>query len=114
MVDAGTGLDGVTVWRFASDAATVEERLSVLRANLETLAGLHERASARALRDAAALYADLSRETSARSAADAETRERLDRLAVGGVRYELLGALWLLVGIPMAGFASDFARWFGA
>jgi hypothetical protein len=90
-------------WMASASGASIEERLSVLDANLTTLKRRVEEMQEALQKETESRYQADQREAEERGKADRKTREDLESFAVGGLSLEANGVTWLLIGTFLGG-----------
>ena len=88
---------------------SVEERLDVLEEKYEHLSQQLIDAQNEIKSEAQRLDKAVKQERRARSQADTEIREELESSSVGGLHLEIMGLIWLLVGITCATLPGELA-----
>jgi hypothetical protein len=108
------GLRGGEVSLKVSPAAgaSVERRLELLEAEMERLRGEIDANTAELNEALEALKRDLGYEREARRKADTETASKIEEISTGGIRIEVIGALWLAVGLFAANAPDELLRLF--
>ena len=107
---SATGSANLSVWRRAAPSAPVEDRVSALEGNIETLKQDIESATERAVQSAGRLATELNTERQARDATDAAIRSQIEKFAAGGLHIEAAGLFWLILGIVFATIPAELAK----
>lgn len=109
---SAVGSATLSVWRRAAVSASLEERLTAIEANVETLKQDLESASRRLQVSSDRLATEINEERRARESTDAAIRELVEKFAVEGLHVEAAGLFWLILGIVFATIPGELAKWF--
>jgi hypothetical protein len=90
--------------------ATVEERLELLEKGLNTARADIAAASVRINDESRARTAALETERRAREQGDEESRKLTERVKAGGLYLEVIGVIWLALGIILATASGEIVR----
>jgi hypothetical protein len=104
------GAESVTVWRGTAAGAPVADRLTAVEANLATLKGEHERAIEVLQASIGRLNSAMGSERRDRDAANRALQTQLEGIGAGGINLEMMGVVWLLVGVVLATSSGEIAR----
>ena len=100
----------LSIWRHAAQSAPVEDRVTALEGNIETLKQDIESATKRAVESAGRLATELNAERQAREATDSAIRSQIEKFAAGGLHIEATGLVWLIFGIVLATIPTELAK----
>ena len=108
-----TGSARLSTWRGSVSSATVEERLSALEGNTETLRQDLQWNAQQAQQASEKLQTELRAERLTRQSSVTAVEQRLEKLGAGGLHIEAAGLLWLILGTVLATIPLELARLFG-
>jgi len=78
--------------------ATLEERVDLLDEKVTSLQQQTDELMRQLSRDSSKLEDDIKKEREARTSAIAAEAHRVEQLAVGGLKYEIVGLIWVVFG----------------
>jgi hypothetical protein len=110
---SATGSARISVWRQAPEPAAVEDRLSALEGNTESLRQDLEWHSQQNRQASEKLRSELEAERGARRDGIAVVEGRLNELGAGGLHIEAAGLFWLVLGIVLATIPLELAQLLG-
>jgi hypothetical protein len=90
--------------------ASLEDRLRVLEGHLEQLEGEMGTEFQDMKEQVTKLQNSLGRETKERSAADDGTARQIEEVAIGGLHLEVVGLVWLILGVLGASIPDEIVR----
>ena len=108
---SAVGTATLSVWRRAVASAPLEERLSAIEANVETLKQDLESTSRRLQMSFDRLATELTEERRTRESTDTAIRDQVEKFAAEGLHVEAAGLLWLILGIVLATVPGELATW---
>jgi hypothetical protein len=106
------GMAGVATTLGAN--ASLDERVSALERELTTLRRDLNASIERAHQQVGGVKAELKEERRARERADSLTAKKVEEVAIGGLRLEIVGVLWLILGVLGTSIPQEVARWVAA
>jgi hypothetical protein len=83
----------------------------MLEADLLTLRGEFRKHEQRLRQEVGQLAESMRLETQERKSADEATARRIEEVAIGGLRLELVGVWWLFAGVISANLSDEIACW---
>ncbi len=104
-----SGTARVSVWRGTPDGASLEDRITALEQNLQTVRKKQSEIEKRLDEERREQQQALTIETRAREATDQDLRNILEDLGSGGLYLEAMGIAWVIVGVFLATISSDIA-----
>jgi len=105
LTGSGQGFIGVT------PDATARERISALENQVKGIIGWIGNIDQRSRESLNKLAEIDAREQADRENADGELNRRLEESAIGGITLEIMGVVWLTIGIVLASASIELARW---
>ena len=96
-------------WHGIPDDATIEDRLTVLQRNLDTVKQLALDAQKQAQEEAAKLQSKLEKESHERETSERALGAKLESVGAGNLHLEAAGVFWLIVGIILGTAPSEMA-----
>jgi hypothetical protein len=94
----------------AGPGATVEQRLEVLEGNVKQLEGEMDAEIKDVKEQVARVQGGLNRERDERRGADDKTANQIENVAIGGLHLEVVGLLWLVLGVLVTSIPDEAAR----
>lgn len=108
------GLTGkLSVWRGVPSDAPLPERVTALEANLTTLKDEQGDISKRLQEEEKKRDEAVTSERRAREESDQHLNKKLQELGAGNLHLELLGVIWLVIGLILTTTSSEIASAFG-
>jgi hypothetical protein len=106
---AVVGAAKASVWRGVPQGSPLEQRVTALEQNLETV-----RREQRQLENELAVEVRnsqqaLAAESQARMVEDGNLKKQVEELGAGGLHLEIMGIVWLVAGVILATVSSDLA-----
>ena len=92
--------------------ATLVERVEKLEENLKRLQGEVDSRVQGLRQELGTVKESIERESQGRREADEKTARRIEEMAIGGIHLEVVGLLWLFLGVIAAGIPDLIAVWF--
>ena len=89
--------------------ASIEERVVLLERLIDSAEDRLDRAEDELQRETEQRVEAITSERQAREANEQSVNERLENLAVGGLRLQMVGLLWLFFGITLATWSKEIA-----
>ncbi len=90
--------------------SSVEERLEILQSEIHSTRDIVQRNSERQEKGLREVEDLLKNETEARASAVANSELRVEQLAVGGLKYEVVGLIWLVAGTLTSNLPDEVAK----
>ena len=110
---AATALGDVSAQLGVPSGAPLEDRVRVLEENFSILRG-EVRLNKQTLRnEVGAVRSEIERETQGRQADSQRLTRRLEEVAIGGLHLEIVGLLWLVVGVLATSIPDELVSLFG-
>ncbi len=97
-------------WHGLPAEPKIEDRLNALEKNVETVKRLALDAQAQVQTEATKWGKEIEAEKLVRDASDKEIRDRLESFGAGNLHIEVVGIVWLIVGVVLA-TASQEVTW---
>jgi len=107
---AMTGGD-VRLIRGVRPGATLDERVSILEENLKLLRDELDTRLQGVRQELGTVKESIERESQERRVADEKTARKIEEVAIGGLHLEVVGLVWLLLGVTAASIPDVIAAW---
>ena len=91
--------------------ATLEERVSILEENLKLLRDELDTRLQGVRQEVGTVKESIERESQERRSADEKTARKIEEVAIGGLHLEVVGLVWLLLGVTAASIPDVIAAW---
>ena len=91
--------------------AALDERVSILEENLKLLRNELDTKVQGVRRELGTLKESIERESQERRVADEKTARKIEEVAIGGLHLEVVGLVWLLLGVTAASIPDVIAAW---
>ena len=91
--------------------ATLDERVSILEENLKLLRDELDSRLQGVRQELGTVKESIERESQERRVADEKTARKIEEVAIGGLHLEVVGLVWLLLGVTAASIPDVIAAW---
>lgn len=95
-----------SLWRGTPEGAALEDRITALEQNLQTVRKEQSEIEKRLDHD---LQQALTIEKQERETADGNLKRTLEDLGAGGIHLEAMGIIWVMAGVVLATISNDIA-----
>ena len=116
-ISAQGGLEAVAkvraegqVVRGVRPGSPLDERVKALEENLNQLRDELDKKAQEVNRELGGLKKDLQQESQERQAADKGVTRQIEEVAIGGIHLEIVGLVWLFLGVLGASLPEEIAR----